>query len=118
MLLQSLETPVNLPFSRELWLADGASLLKQVNVPVLVIIGRKDIQVDWETDGEPLQRAAAGHVDITFLFPENANHILKHEPKPRSELNAAEVQAGYNSPDTRLDPEAMNSILQWLAAHA
>ncbi len=118
MLLQSLETPANLPFSRELWLADAATLLKQVNVPVLVIIGKKDIQVDWQADGEPLQRAAAGHAGVTFLFPETANHILKYEPKPRSELNAAEVLPSYNGPDSRLDPEAMNSILEWLAAHA
>jgi uncharacterized protein len=118
MLLQSLETPVNLPFSRELWLADAASLLKQVDVPVLVIIGKKDIQVDWQADGEPLQQAAAGHTDITFLVPENANHVLKYEPKPRSELTQAEALPNYNGPDARLDPEAMNSILEWLAAHA
>jgi pimeloyl-ACP methyl ester carboxylesterase len=118
MLLQSLGAPANLPFSRELWMADAASLLKQVNVPVLVVIGKKDIQVDWEADGEPLQQASAGRANISLLFPENANHVLKYEPKPRSELNAAEVQAGYNSPNTRLDLEAMNSILEWLAAHA
>ena len=118
MLLQSLENAANLPFSRELWLADAATLLKQVNVPVLVIIGQKDIQVDWQAEGEPLQRAAAGHTDVTFLFPETANHVLKHEPKPRSELNAAEVLPSYNGPDSRLDPEAMNSTLEWLAAHA
>jgi hypothetical protein len=87
-------------------------------VPVLIIIGKKDIQIDWQADGEPLQRAAAGRADVTFLFPENANHVLKYEPKPRSELNAAEVQAGYNAPGARVDPEAMNSILEWLAAHA
>src|SRR5205085_511765 len=40
MLLKSLETPANLPFARELWMADAAPLLRQVNVPVLVIIGK------------------------------------------------------------------------------
>ena len=74
MLLQSLETPANLPFSRELWNADAAPLLRQVDVPVLVIIGKKDLQIDWLADGEPLQQAAAGHKEVTFLFPENANH--------------------------------------------
>ena len=117
MLLQGLETPVNLPFARELWTAEAATPLRQVNVPVLVIIGRKDIQVDWQADGELLKRAAAGR-DVTFLFPENANHILKHEPRPRSELAQAEVGAGYNAPDARLDPEAVTAILQWLKDHA
>ena len=118
MLLQSLETPANLPFARELWMADAASLLKQVDIPVLVIIGKKDIQVDWQADGEPLQRAAAGHEGVTFLFPENANHVLKQELRPRSELVAAEVLPGYNGPDTRLDPQALASIMEWLAAHS
>jgi len=117
-LLQSLVTPANLPFARELWTADAAPLLRQVNIPVLVIIGKKDIQIDWQADGEPLQRAAAGHEEVTFLFPENANHVLKQELRPRSELVPAEMAESYNGPDTRLDPQALASILEWLAAHA
>jgi alpha-beta hydrolase superfamily lysophospholipase len=117
LLLQSLETPANLPFARELWMADAATLLRQVDIPVLVIIGKKDIQVDWQADGEPLQRAAAGHKKVTFLFPENANHVLKQELRPRSALVPAEMAESYNGPDTRLDPQALASILEWLAAH-
>ena len=117
LLLQSLESPANLPFARELWMADAASLLSQVNVPVLIIIGKKDIQVDWQADGEPLQRAAAGRANVTFLYPENANHVLKYEPQPRSELAASDAVARYNAPDVRLDAEAMAAILEWQAAH-
>jgi uncharacterized protein len=118
MLLKSLETPANLPLARELWMANAAPLLRLVNVPVLVIIGKKDVQVDWQTDGEPLKLAAAGQKEVTFLFPENANHVLKQELRPRSELVPAEMAESYNGPDTRLDPQAMASILEWLAAHA
>jgi uncharacterized protein len=118
MLLKSLAIPANLPFARELWTADAAPLLRQVDVPVLVIIGKKDIQVDWQADGEPLQRAAAGHEEVTFLFPENANHVLKQELRPRSELVPAEMAESYNGPDTRLDPQALASIREWLATHA
>ena len=118
LLLQSLEAPANLPFARELWLADASALLAQVNVPVLVVIGKRDIQVDWQADGEPLQRAVAGRADVSFLFPEHANHVLKHEPRPRSELAAAEIMESYNGPDARLDAEVQNGILAWLAAHA
>ena len=118
MLLQSLEAPANLPFARELWMADAASLLRQVDVPVLVVIGKKDLQVDWQADGEPLQRAAAGRANVTFLFPENANHVLKQELRPRTELVPVEIAQSYNGPDTRLDPEALASILEWLTAHA
>src|SRR5260370_28467781 len=118
MLLKGLETPANLPFARELWMANAAPLLKQVDIPVLVIIGKKDIQIDWQTDGEPLKLAAAGQEEVTFLFPENANHVLKQELRPRSELVPAEMTESYNGPDTRLDPQALASILEWLAAHA
>lgn len=117
LLLQSLETPANLPFARELWTANAAPLLRQVDVPTLVIIGKKDLQVDWQADGEPLQQAAAGREEATFLFPEDANHILKHEPQPRSELTLPEVTARYNAPDARLDPQALASLLEWLSAH-
>ena len=118
LLLQALETPANLPFARELWMADAAPLLGQVDIPVLVIIGKKDIQVDWHADGEPLQRAAEGHANVTILFPEDANHVLKYESRPRSELAQPEALPRYNAPDTRLDPQALASILEWLAAHA
>jgi fermentation-respiration switch protein FrsA (DUF1100 family) len=117
-LLKSLETPANLPFIRELWPADAVPLLRQVDVPVLVIIGKKDIQIDWQADGEPLKLAAAGQEEVTFLFPENANHVLKQELRPRSALVPAEMTESYNGPDTRLDPQALASILEWLAAHA
>lgn len=109
MLLKSLETPANLPFARELWTANAASLLRKVDVPVLVIIGKKDLQVDWQ---------AEGHEEVTFLFPENANHVLKQELRPRSELVPAEITQSYNGPETRLDPQALASILEWLASHA
>lgn len=117
-LLQALETPVNLPFARELWTANAAPLLGQVDVPVLVIIGKKDIQVDWQTDGEPLLRAAIGRKDVTFLFPEDANHVLKQELRPRSALAMGDVLANYNGPDARLDPQSLASIVEWLTAHA
>lgn len=116
LLLRSLVSPVNLPFARELWTADAAGLLAEIEVPVLIVIGKKDIQVDWRVDGEPLQRAAARHPGVSFLFPEGANHVLKHEPRPRAELVAAEVGAAYNSPEARLDPDALAAIVAWLIA--
>ncbi|MFI5776833.1 alpha/beta hydrolase family protein [Nocardia sp. NPDC051570] len=116
-LLLSLENPANLPFARELWEADAATPLARVDLPVLVIIGRKDVQVDWQADGEPLRRAAEGHENVTFLFPENANHVLKHEPRPLSELAGAPVALGYNASDTHLDPETVAAIIAWLKDH-
>lgn len=117
MLLRSLESPANLPFARELWVADAAALLAEIDVPALVVIGKKDIQVDWQADGGPLQRAVTGRKDVTFLFPEHANHVLKHELGARGELNAADVQSRYNASDAYLDRETVAVIVEWLRAH-
>jgi hypothetical protein len=117
-LIAALESPFNLPFARELWTADAAAPLTEVRVPVLIIIGNKDLQVDWQADAEPLQRAAAGRTDVSFLFPENANHVLKHEPRPRAELVQAEAMSRYNAPDAALDPETVAAVVAWLRARA
>src|SRR5205807_9312617 len=63
-LLAGLAAPANLPFAGELWATDGAALLHEVSSPALVLIGKKDIQVDWQADGAPLQRAARGEPRI------------------------------------------------------
>ena len=75
-------------------MADAARLLGQVDVPVLVIIGKKDIQVDWVADGEPLQRAALGHDRVTFLSRER-------EPRPQKRA-AAPLGAGGRGGVARL----------------
>jgi uncharacterized protein len=117
-LIASLESPYNLPFARELWTADAAAPLRQVRVPVLIVIGKKDLQVDWQADAEPLQRAVAGQPDVSFLFPKDANHVLKHEPRPREELKQDEVMQGYNAADAALDSESVTAIIAWLTARA
>ncbi len=116
-LLHGLESPMNLPFARELWLADASSLLGRVDVPVLVVIGKKDIQVNWKDDGELLRRAAAGRADVTFVFPEDANHVLKHEPHLLGELTAEALFAAYNAADAVLDADATATVIDWLRQH-
>jgi pimeloyl-ACP methyl ester carboxylesterase len=116
-LLHGLESPMNLPFARELWLADAASWLGRVDAPVLVVIGKKDIQVNWNEDGELLRRAAAGHADVTFIFPDHANHVLKHEPHPIEELTAEVIFAAYNADDAILDAGATSTVIDWLRQH-
>ncbi len=117
-LLHGLESPMNLPFARELWLADAASLLGRVDVPTLVVIGKKDIQVNWKDDGELLHRAAAGRADITFVFPDDANHVLKHEPHQLGEVTAEALFAAYNADDAVLDADATSTVIGWLRQHA
>jgi hypothetical protein len=58
-LLASLVIPANLPFARELWLENPAHLASQVSEPMLILIGNKDVQVDWCADAGPLQTATS-----------------------------------------------------------
>lgn len=107
-----LVAPGNQPFSAELLAMQPAELLAAVGAPVMVLIGQKDIQVDWEADGAILESVASDNV--TFSFPANANHVLKLEETPVEELTAASG-GSYNAPDRVLDPEALQTILDWLA---
>jgi pimeloyl-ACP methyl ester carboxylesterase len=114
MLLKSLETPVNLPFSRELWMYSLPQNIAKINESILVLIGKKDIQVDWKVDGAELEKTALNKTNLSFVYPENANHVLKHEPKTKEELTAQYVGLHYNAPDAELDVEVVDAILGWL----
>lgn len=117
-LVAALSAPINQPFTREFWSFKPADYLRRVDVPVLVVTGKKDIQTDWKLDGAALEEASQGRKNVTFYYPENANHVLKHEPRPREELAAATAIAVYNAPDAQLDAETMKVILDWLRRHS
>ncbi len=103
--------PINLPFTREILTVDPATLIGRVTEPVLVIIGKKDIQVDWQVDGTLLEQAAKEN--ITFVYPDNANHVLKYETKTKEEITAAD-SVNYNAEDKILDIETVEIIKDWL----
>jgi len=117
-LLRSLTAPANLPFARELWSLNPADLIAKVPEPILVVIGKKDIQVDWKADGSALETATAKHGNVTFVYPKNADHVLKYEGKPREKLMAVDVAARYNAEGRILDPEVLTTILDWLTAQS
>jgi alpha-beta hydrolase superfamily lysophospholipase len=118
LVLQSLATPFNLPFSKELWLYSLPEHISQVAEPLLVVIGKKDIQVDWQTDGQLIEKANAQKTNVTFVYPEDANHVLKHEDKPREALDAQTVTLHYNDANTTLDRETVDAIVDWLKKQA
>jgi pimeloyl-ACP methyl ester carboxylesterase len=108
---RSLESKNNLPFSRELWIYNLPDHISKISDPILVVIGKKDIQMDWELDGAPLEKVIARG---TFSYPANANHVLKHEEMPREKLSAEYVGTHYNSDEARLDEQAAGVIFDWL----
>jgi len=113
MVLASFEAPANLPLARELWAESATDSLREVEIPTLVLIGRKDIQIDGTLDGEPLERAAIGKENITFAYPANANHVFKEDVRTLDEVTST-PGSGYNEAGTRLDPDALKTILSWL----
>ncbi|MDI9930763.1 alpha/beta fold hydrolase [Rhodococcus sp. IEGM 1354] len=114
--LAGLEAPANLPFIRELWVESATVSLGKVQIPTLVLIGAKDLQIDTHADGIPLEQAAAGMSNVTFAFPGNANHVFKEDLRTPADI-AASPGSGYNEPGTRLDPETMQTVLAWFAQH-
>jgi pimeloyl-ACP methyl ester carboxylesterase len=113
-LVLSLSTPANLPFTRELWDTDIAPWLGNTNEPALVVIGKKDIQVDYKLDGGRLEEAAKGKTNITFAYPENANHVLKYEEKPRTQLSPKD-SLSYNAEGRILDQDALKAIVEFVS---
>lgn len=108
--------PGNQPFARELWITDPCALLAQVTAPALIVIGKKDIQVDWQADGSLFEALRPGHANLTIVYPENASHVLKYEPRDRSQVTATDAMTTYSSDDTHLDPEVVETITGWLYA--
>jgi len=112
-LVAGFHQPANLPFTREFITADVPAMAAKAGVPILVLIGKKDIQTSWELDGRPLEAALAGNKAAAFSYPENANHVLKYESKPREELSAQDGLY-YNAEGKTLDPDALKKIISWL----
>jgi uncharacterized protein len=115
-LLFSLDTPANLPFTRELWAYDLSKIIRGIKESILVVIGKKDIQVDWRVDGKALEDAT-DHSIVSFVYPDNADHVLKFEDTPAEKLGA-EAALHYNVSDREIDQEAANAILNWLIKRA
>jgi pimeloyl-ACP methyl ester carboxylesterase len=106
--------PHNLPFSRELWVTDPIQLAASISAPLLVIIGKKDVQVDWQVDGSRWNTLANERSNVVAVYPDNANHVLKHEPRLREELSQVEIVNSYNAADAVLDEQVVETITTWL----
>jgi len=51
---------------------------------------------------------------MVLLYPEHANHVLKHEPRSRAQLSPGDAVAAYNAEGTVLDAETVAAITDWL----
>jgi hypothetical protein len=115
MVIGAATAPHNLPFARELWMTDPAQLAARITAPILVIIGKKDMQVDWQVDGSRWETLVKEHSHITIAYPDNANHVLKYEPNPRAQMSPATIANSYNDEGAVLDTQVVKTITAWLS---
>src|SRR5512136_245921 len=73
MVIGAASAPQNLPFARELWVTDPIQLATSITAPLLIIIGKKDMQVDWQIDGSRWEKLAKERNNITIVYPDDAN---------------------------------------------
>jgi alpha-beta hydrolase superfamily lysophospholipase len=91
------------------WLPlDPARELSTVTVPVLVVQGTTDLQIDVED----ARRLAAARPGSTLQLIENMNHVLKEASPAR-----AENLATYNAPQLPLAPPLVPAIAAFVRLH-
>jgi fermentation-respiration switch protein FrsA (DUF1100 family) len=118
------------------WQVDGTPVYGTLTRPpgdstwpaVAFVAGSGPTDRDWNSPLVPGGNGSArllaetlagdGFVTITFVFPENANHVLKYEEQPLDELTPAQIQATYNAEGRRLDSAAVEAIRDWLEAQS
>lgn len=119
-ILAALMAPPVARIGRALAGFEPARAAAAIQVPVLVLQGGKDVQVDPAENAELLvaSRRAAGKPVDYHLSP-MASHVLKTEPLSLEELrkNLAKVQAEYNAPDRTLDGDLLEALAQWIRDH-
>jgi uncharacterized protein len=92
----------------------------KIEVPVLVLQGGKDIQVD-QSEARRLEAALrAAKRDVIYHLSPDASHVLKHEPKAVAELMAdrAGVQATYSADGIPIDSDVVTALVAWIRAKA
>lgn len=103
-------TPLALSWLREHYLATPADTMVQLNDPVLIISGEKDIQVP-SSEAQALidLLTTAGNSDVSaFVFPD-LNHLLRYHPEEPN-LTVRHL----NEP---VDPRVIVTLQEWLEAH-
>jgi pimeloyl-ACP methyl ester carboxylesterase len=102
-------TPLSLSWLREHYLDEPADVLRDVDVPVLIINGEKDLQVP-AAEAALIQELLeeAGNDDVTVHVLGDLNHLLRHHPEEPSLI--------YRHLSEPVDPRVIDALLQWVTA--
>jgi len=100
-------TPLALSWLREHYLAEPAEVIAQLQDPVLIVSGEKDLQVPSSEAGllDELLKTA-GNDDVTvYVFPD-LNHLLRHHPE--------EPNLTYRHVNEPVDPRVIEVVQDWI----
>ena len=119
-ILSALMAPMVAKIGRALASFEPAPAVAEIAVPVLVLQGEKDVQVDPVENAERLvaaRRSAGKPVD--YHKSPLADHVLKTEPRPLAEVRAdlQLVMARYNSAERALDGDVLEALARWIRDH-
>ena len=99
---------INSDWAKEFLSYQAADYLKNVELPILVINGKKDIQVRWEESQTGFKKSMNPNTltRSTFKAYDDLNHLLQ----PCIKCNISE----YATIETSMSPIVMSDILTWI----
>ncbi len=99
---------INSDWAKEFLSYQAADYLKNVELPILVINGKKDIQVRWEESQTGFKKSMNPNTltRSTFKSYDDLNHLLQ----PCIKCNISE----YATIETSMSPIVMSDILSWI----
>ena len=105
------------PFLAEIMRFEPLPAVRGLKLPLLVAGGLKDTQLEIGADLDALIAAALASASprVSTHRVARADHMLKREPRPRSQLGQPGRPPDYNRPGRSLDPAIPAAIEAWIA---
>jgi pimeloyl-ACP methyl ester carboxylesterase len=107
--LRPLFNPAVQPFYRDVFARDPARLAASLTLPLLIVQGDNDLQVDVAADAEALHKAQP---KSTLRVIKGMNHVLKSVPEGDRAANVA----SYGDPNKPITPEVADAIASFVKA--
>ena len=101
-------------FAAQMLRWDPVSRIRQIDEPIVIVNGLKDLHIDGERDGRRLYEAAKeSHDDVELALLPQADHVLKYQSIPIEELRPQHGLT-YNHENRRLDEAALQVMVDWV----
>lgn len=107
--LDNMLAQLSMAWMRSFLALKPAETFRALNTPALALYGGKDLQVPAEQNEPKLKELIPESTDIKIVTLQNLNHLFQ----PATTGSPAE----YAVIETTVDPEALQTILDWLVEH-